>query len=124
VGRRGFGCCDRVAASFEARRLRGADLVGARRGVVGVTCVAAASRVLDGEGGCEGKVGDREGGREGGRVVDGGRREGGREGELGGARVSARARWEARGRPRVRAGRREGGREGELGGARVSARAR
>jgi hypothetical protein len=32
VGRRGFGCCDRVAASFEARRLRGAGLVGARRG--------------------------------------------------------------------------------------------
>jgi hypothetical protein len=32
VGRRGFGCCDRVAASFEARRLRGAGLVGTRRG--------------------------------------------------------------------------------------------
>jgi hypothetical protein len=32
VGRRRFGCCDRVAASFEVRRLRGAGLVGARRG--------------------------------------------------------------------------------------------
>jgi hypothetical protein len=32
VGRRGFECCDCAAASFEARRLRGAGLVGARRG--------------------------------------------------------------------------------------------
>jgi hypothetical protein len=32
VGRRGFGCCDRVVASFEAGRLPGAGLVGARRG--------------------------------------------------------------------------------------------
>jgi hypothetical protein len=33
VGTCGFGCCDRVAASFEARGLRGG-------GVVGVSCVA------------------------------------------------------------------------------------
>jgi hypothetical protein len=30
VGRRGFGGCERVAASCEARGLRGAGLVGAR----------------------------------------------------------------------------------------------
>jgi hypothetical protein len=40
VGRRGFECCNRVASSFGARGLRGAGLVGAWQGVVGVSCVA------------------------------------------------------------------------------------
>jgi hypothetical protein len=40
VGRHGFGCCERVVASCEARGLRGAGLVGARRGRGGVVGVS------------------------------------------------------------------------------------